>query len=395
MRRFVLCTLVLFGSLLQAAPPVLVIALDGFRWDYAEREKAPNLLELKKQGAAVDSLIPAFPSTTFPNFYAMATGLYPEHHNVVGMMFRDRAQQKNFQYWRDSGQGAWYGGTPIWLLAEQQGVKAATFFWPGTDAGIRGRNPSYFKKYDGRIPNEVRVKQVLDWLQLPEGQRPGLVMAYFSDVDGKGHATGPDSPETKGAIAALDQLTGELVRAARAIHPAMNIVVLSDHGMTNVQGHINLSSRANFQGCIAANEAPMTMLYCEDPERVRAELLKNAPEVEVYRRAEVPAHLHYRDNPRIGDLVVLPKTPIIIEIVPPGDTDSKVVPQLKGMHGYDPEKYRDMRGILIGVGPAFQTGKTAPAARTVDVFPLLCRLLGLTPPKQLDGDLSRVKPLLH
>ncbi|MGC4053544.1 MAG: ectonucleotide pyrophosphatase/phosphodiesterase [Paludibaculum sp.] len=395
MPRFALCAVLLFGSLLQAAPPVLVIALDGFRWDYAEREKAPNLLELKRQGAAVDSLIPAFPSTTFPNFYAMATGLFPEHHNIVGMMFRDRGRRKNFQYWRDSGDGSWYGGTPIWPLAEQQGVKAATFFWPGTDAGIQGRNPSYFQKYDGRIPNEVRVRQVLDWLRLPEDRRPGLVMAYFSDVDGKGHAFGPDAPETKEAIAALDKLTGDLVRAARAIHPAINIVILSDHGMTNVLDHVNLSARADFKGCTAANEAPMTMLYCEDPERVRAELLRNAPEVDVFRRNEVPAHLHYRDNPRIGDLVILPKKPMIIEVVPSGDEDSKVVPQLKGMHGYDPEKYRDMRGILIGVGPAFQSGKTAEAALTVDVFPLLCRLLGLAPPNHLDGDGARVKALLR
>ncbi|WP_321477607.1 ectonucleotide pyrophosphatase/phosphodiesterase [uncultured Paludibaculum sp.] len=395
MPRFALCALLLWGSLLQAAPPVLVIALDGFRWDFAEREKAPNLLALKKEGAAVESLMPAFPSTTFPNFYAMATGLYPEHHNLVGMMFYDRSLKKGFQYWRNSSEGFWYGGTPIWLLAEQHHVKAATFFWPGSDASIQGRNPSHFRKYDGRITNEARVKQVLDWLRLPDAQRPGLVMAYFSDVDGKGHALGPDATETREAIARLDALTGDLVRQARAIHPEMNIVVLSDHGMTTVVDHVNLSGRADFRGCIAANEAPMTMLYCDEPERVRAELIRNAPEVEVFRRAEVPAHLHYRDNPRIGDLVLLPKKPIIIEILPPGDADSKVIPQLKGMHGYDPEKYKDMRGILIGVGPAFRSGTTAPSARTVDVFPLLCRLLGLPLPAGLDADLNRVKPLLR
>lgn len=395
MVRSLLLLLLLSAGVAQAAPPVLVIALDGFRWDYAEREHAPNLLALKQQGAAVESLIPAFPSTTFPNFYAIATGLYPEHHNIVGMMFYDRARRRGFQYFRDSSDGSWYGGTPLWLLAEQQGVKTATFFWPGSDAGIQGRNPSYFKKYDGRIPNEVRVRQALDWLALPVVERPGLVMVYFSDVDGKGHAQGPDAPETRAAIAELDRITGELVRGARALHPEMNIVVLSDHGMTAVQGHVNLTDRADFRGCIAANEAPMTMLYCDDPERVRAELKKNAPEVDVYRRAELPAHLHYRDNPRIGDLVLVPKKPLIIEVVPPGDKDSKVIPALKGMHGYDPEKYRDMRGILIGTGPAFRAGYTAPPAQTVDVFPLLCRLLGLKAPAGLDGALSRVQPLLR
>lgn len=385
----------LAAGVAQAAPPVLVIALDGFRWDYAERDQAQHLLALKKAGAAVESLIPAFPSTTFPNFYAMATGLYPEHHGIVGMMFYDRSRQGGFQYFRDSSDGSWYGGTPIWLLAEQHGVKTATFFWPGTDAGIQGRNPSYFKKYDGRIPNEDRVQQVLAWLALPDAKRPGLVMACFSDVDGKGHALGPDAAETRAAIHSLDELTGRLVRAARALHPEMNIVVLSDHGMTSVVDHINLTDRADFGGCVAANEAPMTMLYCDDPERVRAELVKNAPEVEVYRRREVPAHLHYRDNPRIGDLVLLPRRPVIVEVVPPEDKDSKVIPALRGMHGYDPGKHRDMRGILIGVGPAFHAGAVGPAARTVDVFPLLCRLLGLPAPAGLDGELTRLQPLLR
>lgn len=378
-----------------AAPPVLVIAVDGFRYDFAEREKAAHILALQREGASVEGLMPSFPSTTFPNFQSMATGLHPARHGLVAMVFYDRAMGRGFHYARNASEGQWYGGQPIWLLAEEQGVRAATFFWPGTDAEIGGRRPSYFRKYDGRVSHQERIAQVLEWFQMKDGERPGLVIVYFSDVDSAGHRYGPDAPETKAAIAKVDASVGALAARVRALRPETNIVLVSDHGQIAVEQTLDLTPRANFSGCRAANEAPMTMLYCGDAERVRAELLKNAPEVNVWRRAEVPEHLHYRDNPRIGDLVVAPKRPSIVFVTPPGDAEAQPVPALKGMHGYDPETYKEMRGVLMGVGPAFRRGWVVPAVRTVDVFALLCGLLEMKTPAGLDADFNRVKPLLR
>ncbi len=386
--------LLLCGLATAAQPPLLVIALDGFRWDFAGREQARNLLDLKRDGASVETLVPSFPSTTFPNFHSMATGMEPSRHGLVAMMFHDREKGRSFSYMKNSSEGEWYGGTPFWLLAQAAGIKTATFFWPGTDAGIQGQSPTYFKKYDGRVNNEERVAQVLDWFRMPEPERPGLVVVYFSDVDSAGHKFGPDSAETKAAIQRVDSAVGALLKGVRKIRKDTNILVVSDHGQISVASRIDLSGRADFKGCLAANEAPMTMLYCDDPERVRAELLKNAPEVEVWRRNQTPEHLHYRDNPRIGDLVVVPKTPSIIYVVPPGDPDAKPVPDLKGMHGYDPRRYRAMSGILLGIGPAFKTGAVTPAARTVDVFALVCRLMGLSMPPGVDAEIRGVAPLL-
>ncbi len=393
--RSCLLLLAILSVTLSAAPPVLVIAVDGFRSDFAQRENATHILALQKQGASVQGLIPAFPSTTFPNFHSMATGLYPARHGIVAMMFFDRQKNRGFSYTSTASEGEWYGGDPIWLLAEAQGVHAATFFWPGTDAEIGGKRPTYWKKYDGRVPHEERIAQVEQWLRMEGPLKPGLVIVYFSDVDSAGHRTGPDSPDTKAAIAMVDASVGALVQRARAIQPNLNIVLLSDHGQIAVESNIDLTPRANFAGCRAANEAPMTMLYCDDPERVRTELLKNAPEINVWRASEVPAHLHYQGNPRIGDLILTPKTPSIIYVVPPGDPAAKPVPDLKGMHGYDPEKYPQMRGMLTGIGPAFRRGALIPPAQTVDVYALLCRLLGLKPPPGLDADFSRVRALLQ
>ena len=391
-----LAILLLFAHLLPADPPLLVIALDGFRWDYAERYQATNILSLKRAGASATATMPGFPSTTFPNFHSMATGLFPEHHNLVAMHFLDRASGKPFSYSRNASEGVWYGGTPIWVLAENNGIKTASYFWPGTEAEIQGKRPSYFKKYDVSATHEQRIAQVMEWLRMPEAQRPGLVIVYFSDVDHEGHDHGPNAQQTRDAVMKVDAATGSLVQGARRINPATNIVVVSDHGMSTVTGFIDLNTRANLAGCKAANESPMTMLYCEDSERVRLELIENSPDLNVWRRAETPAHLHYRNNPRIGDLIVTPKTAALVQALPPGDADAKPVRRIaKGMHGYDPAVFPEMRGILIGVGPAFAAQAKVDGVRTVDVFLLLCRLLNLTAPPGIDAELGRVSPMLR
>ncbi|MBI4893982.1 MAG: alkaline phosphatase family protein [Acidobacteria bacterium] len=268
--RLAFALLILCTTALCAAPPVLVIAVDGFRYDFAQRDNATHILALQKEGASVQGLVPAFPSTTFPNFHTMATGLYPARNGIVAMVFFDRQKNRLFSYTSTASEGEWYGGKPIWLLAEEQGVHAATYFWPGTDAEIGGQRPSYWKKYDGRVPHEERIAQAEQWLRMEGAEKPGLVIVYFSDVDSACHRTGPDSHETRAAIAKVDASVGDLVRRARAVQPNLNIVLLSDHGQAAVQSNIDLTPRANFAGCRAANEAPMTMLYCGQPERVRA-----------------------------------------------------------------------------------------------------------------------------
>lgn len=392
-----LLLLLLAAALLSAAerPPVLVIALDGFRHDYAVRDGARNLLALEREGASVGEWSPVFPSTTFPNFHSMATGLTPARHGLVAMVFREGRKGRGFSYMENSREGFWYGGRPIWQVAEEQGVLTATYFWPGTDAGVNGRYPSYFKRYDPRASHGERVEQVLEWFKLGEKERPGLAIVYFSDVDAMGHRFGPDSPEVRAAVGRVDAVVGEIVGGVRALRPDVNIVVVSDHGMSAVDQVIDFTRDADLRGCRAANEAPMTMLYCEEPERVRAELLARPRAYTVERRGELPKHLEFDGNERIGDLVVRPKGPSIVWALPPGDEDARPVPPLKGMHGYDPEANREMGGILIGVGPAFRQGARVERARTVDLYPLLGRLLGLTLPGEIDGRLSRVEGLLR
>ena len=165
---------------------VVLVSLDGFRYDFAKKYDAKNLQALATAGAtAPDGMIPAYPSITFPNHLTLVTGLYPEHHGIVANNFYDPVRKQTFRLSDPAvvTDGAWYGGTPIWVLAEQQGMRSACFFWPGSEAEIQGTRPSYYLKYDGKIPNDKRVAQVLAWLRLPEAQRPHLITLYFGDAD--------------------------------------------------------------------------------------------------------------------------------------------------------------------------------------------------------------------
>jgi alkaline phosphatase D len=401
MRRFWVWMMLapLLGGVEARRAPLVVIAVDGLRHDFPARYGMKRLLELKEGGAAVERLVPAFPSTTFPNFHTMATGLLPARHGIVAMVFRDPQTGRGFHYTRNATEGEWYGGEPFWLLAESQGVRAAAYFWPGTDAAIGGRRPWQYRKYDPSATHEQKIAQALEWLGAPESERPGVVVVYFADVDSAGHAHGPDSAEVRAACGRVDSSIGRLVEGARRLAPGTNFVVVSDHGQSAVRGHFDLTGEADFTGCAAANEAPMTMIYCGD-ERKREEVYRalksrKGAAWRAYRREETPAHLRYRGNPRIGDIVILPKGEYLLQVLPPGDGEAKAVaPTLKGMHGYDPRR-REMHGLLVGAGPAFKAGARLKEAENAGVYLLICKLLGLKPPAGLDATERMVKAFVR
>lgn len=393
MRRwFFAVVLVAIGGCSQAPSPalpyVLLISLDGYRYDYTDLYGAPTLSRFAEQGVRAKALIPAYPSATFPNHYTIATGLYPEHHGIVNNVFFDPQRNLSYRYSEPTtgGDGAWYGGTPLWALAEQQGVHAATFFWPGSDVEIRGVRPSKYRPYDASIPNEERVRQVIDWFRLPEAERPHLVTMYLSDVDIAGHRFGPGSVETERAVADLDELIGTLLAGLDATALPINVFIVSDHGMLQVLQPINIGRVSEFAGFeIAPRSGSQIMLYSADQKLVAntAALLKARDPLRyaVHLRKETPERLHYRDNWRIGDIVVIATAPVILQISEPG-----VVPeQEQGEHGYDSAQFPEMRGIFYARGPDLKSGVTLEPFESVNIYPLIAQMLHLKPPPNLDG----------
>ncbi len=368
---------------------VVLVSLDGFRWDYAARDGATHLLALGKQGVwAPEGMIPSYPSLTFPNHFSIVTGLYPDHHGVVANNFYDPVRRARFTSSdpRDAEDGSWYSGVPLWSLAESQGMRTACLFWPGSEATIAGFRPSYYLRYNDRISDAARVRQVIAWLHLPPAKRPHFIALYFSEPDHEGHQFGPDAPETRAAMLKMDALVGKLKAGLDATGLPIDLVVVSDHGMAKVEGGwITLDKIANLKGF----ETSGPLLYGEteqDRQRVYDEIKKATSEFVVYRHKNMPAELNYRTNPREGDPIVVATGPYAIRArTPPAGRPDE--PPTTGMHGYDPYLVPAMKASFFAAGPDILEGKTVAPFENVNLYPWIAHMLRLTPPKT-DGSLN-------
>jgi predicted AlkP superfamily pyrophosphatase or phosphodiesterase len=379
----------------QAKPYVVMVSLDGFRYDYLTQYKAKQLSALAAQGAvAREGMIPSYPSLTFPNHYTLVTGLYPEHHGIVANRFYDPARKQRFAS-NDpvsSRDGSWYGGTPLWVLAEKQGMRSACFFWPGSEAEIGGERPSHYLNFDDHFPDEPRIDQVIAWLRLPAAERPHLITLYYSNVDHAGHAHGPDSPETAEAVAHVDQLMGELWAKLSQLGLPIDLLVMADHGMVHEQGPwIDLDKYADLSNFTTVG--PLLYPNSETAaEKAYQELKIKSDAFTVYRRKRVPAALHFDDNPREGDPVIVANGPYDVRAHPP-EAGAMAPPLNPGEHGYDPRVMKSMRALFLAVGPDIRPGSTLEPFENVNVYPLVARILGLNPP-QVDGNLNVLSKIL-
>lgn len=373
---------------------VVLVSLDGFRWDYARNYGAAHLLALGKEGVwAPDGMIPSYPSLTFPNHYAIITGLYPEHNGLVANSFLDTSEFAHYGISdpAPTADGRWYAGVPLWSLAEKQGMRTACLFWPGSEAKIAGEVPTDYLHFDDKVDESARIDQVIAWLKEPAEQRPHFITLYYSDVDHAGHAYGPDSLQTKAAVARVDGLVGKLHDALQATGLPIDLIVVSDHGMVKIQGPwINLDDYADLKGFKSAG----SLLYGEsEADRSRAyDQLKHASEkFEVYRRKDVPAGLHYDENPREGDPVIVPTGPYAIRAHGPGkDADGKPRPDRApevGAHGFDPHRMPEMKASFFAAGPDILAGKTVQPFENVNLYPWIAHILGLEAPRT-DGNLN-------
>ena len=382
----------------QLPSAVVLISFDGWRWDYQQKAPAPNLQKLIARGVRAERLIPSFPSKTFPNHYSVVTGLYPAHHGIVANNIFDPESGLKFGLSdrQAVGDSRWWGGEPIWVTAQRQGKRAATLFWPGSEAPIGGMRPRFWSLYDGKMTNEARVDQVLTWLSLPAAERPSFITLYFSDTDDAGHDYGPDSEAVRKAVGRLDGLLGRLLDGlqSRGIGDRVNIVITSDHGMAATSQDriivIDDYLDASTVDIVDVNPTIGIVPKTATADEVYARLEKAHPHLRVYRREQTPEHWRYRDNPRIPPIVGVADDGWVVLRQRPGQP--RPVLKSGGAHGYDPRAL-SMHGLFVAAGPAFRRGVTVPPFENVHIYNALAAALQVTPAAN-DGDYTVANELL-
>jgi len=372
----------------------VILSLDGFRWDYPDKTATPTLNRIAREGVKAVSLIPSFPSKTFPNHYTIATGLVPDHHGIVNNSFYDSALRKSFSLGSKNAKfdPDFYGGEPIWITAQKQDVKTACFFWPGSDVAIQGKYPDMWKEYNQSISFIQRIDTIIKWLSLPLARRPRLIMGYYHEPDGVGHEYGPDDPRTLKMVHAIDSMTGILYDRIEKLPDGkdINFIVVSDHGMGAISSDRNVDLRdyipESWPLKIEGGN-PNYNLYA-DPAWADSiySTLKKVAGINIWKPNEVPLYLNYGSNQRVGNLILVADSSWSVTLNHPKK------PFTGGTHGYD-IRNTDIHAIFYAVGPAFKRGYIQPSFQNTNIYPLLALLLGIKP-AVTDGDLQQVINML-
>jgi len=372
----------------QQKPYVILISIDGFRYDYAEKYGANNLLSLAKEGVSAEAMIPSYPSLTFPNHYSIVTGLYPSHHGLASNYFYSSRRQQFYSMKNPATftDGNWYGGTPLWVLAEQQQMLSAAFYWVGSEANIRDIYPTYYYSYNEMIPIERRIQIVVDWLKLPSEKRPHLITFYMSNVDHAGHENGPDAPETGIAVRDVDTTIRKLYEVVKETGLPVNFIVVGDHGMTSIDTKktLTLPASVDTNRFYIPRGVELVELYAKNKDDIQPEyerLKKEEKEFTVYLKTNMPAHLNYGEKDDlyevIGDIMLIPSWPKVFHF-------SNRSPN-PGAHGFDPSLVKDMYTIFYAWGPAFKMNMQVSAFKNVNVYPVVTKILGLNYTEKIDG----------
>ncbi|XP_073780586.1 autotaxin isoform X4 [Danio rerio] len=357
-------------------PPVIMLSVDGFRASYMKRGGTviPNIEKLRSCGTHAPYMRPMYPTKTYPNLYTITTGLYPESHGIVGNSIHDPSFDANFNFrGKEKLNHRWWGGQPIWITAMKQGVKAGSFFWPVA------------------IPMERRVLTMLQWLHLPDAERPYLYAMHSEQLDSYGHKLGPHSTELNSALRDVDKVIGQLMNGLKQmkLHRCINIILVGDHGME--EAHCD---KTEFLSSYMSNTEDLILIPGSlgrirarnpnnskfDAKAVVANLTCKKPDqhFKPYLKQHLPKRLHYANNDRIEEihLMVERKWHIARKIMKTKRNHEKC--GFAGDHGYD-NKINSMQTIFLGYGPAFKFKTKIPPFENIELYNIMCDLLGLKP----------------
>jgi predicted AlkP superfamily pyrophosphatase or phosphodiesterase len=375
---------------------VIVLSWDGLRHDYPDLGDFAGLRRLEQEGVRARGLRAGWPSNTFPGHVSLATGTYADRHGIVDNRFYDR-QRGVFSYSSDAD---WLEAEPLWITAERQGVRAATYFWVGSESDWHGQQQSYrIAPFDGGRLESLKVEQILAWLGLSEPARPQLIMSYWAGVDSIGHDYGPGSQRLVGQLMDQDYQLARLLRGIDELDlwAQTTLILVSDHGMTVTDPGIDLAGslhRADipakvFGGAIAH-------VFLDDPQQaeeaaavIETVIAAECQGANLYPGAALPDQMRLRHPSRSGDLVVVAPPPCNFNRRQGfGGFAQSFLAGLGweyGSHGYDP-KLPDMAGVFMAMGRGVDASQPLGEVRQIDLAATVSRLLGIDPPLQSEGE---------
>jgi arylsulfatase A-like enzyme len=387
---------VLVAGATTAEPTVIVLSWDGVAGHQIDRAQLPGLTRVAREGVRAETLTPPFPSSTFPSHATLATGTYPDRHGIVANHFIDpmRSGDTEFDYDADAN---WFEAEPLWIAAERQGVRSAVFFWVGAETDWRGQRAQLRRApFDSGVDEREKVDQILAWLDLPEDERPRLILSYWRGSDRAGHRHGPDSEEVDRALRGQDAQLVRLLAGldAREAWPDTTLLIVSDHGMTEVTEAVDAGAVIKRAGVNARviHSSAVANIHLDAPsdpgaKRRAIAAFDGIEGVVAHDALRTPAALRYRHPSRVGQVVAIARPPVVFRsgLRGWGQQLSWALGGSTGAHGFEPDSVPRMGAVLLAVGRGTGQGARLPAARAIDIAATVAALLGIDPPAQSEG----------
>ncbi|XP_029648124.1 bis(5'-adenosyl)-triphosphatase enpp4-like [Octopus sinensis] len=384
----------------QSFPNLLLVSFDGFRWDYMTHSNATlnNFKWFVENGvSARRGLQNAFITKTFPNHITLVTGMYEESHGIVGNTMYDplynetfygSAEQVRDPKWMDDG------GEPIWVTNQKENTKARSgcVYWVGDGASIKGFKPYRYLEFNKNylLNFTSRIDKIIEWFTDPS-YPINLGLLYFEEPDHTGHVFGPDSPEIDKKLTALNNDLGYLIRRLNntGLLSKTNVIITSDHGMAftpadkiiNLDLYITPSKYQIFQKNPIGNILPNK----DVPIEQFVKNLSSVPHLHVFLKEDIPESAHYKHNRRIQPLLLVPDEGYTLN-------SSHYSYHRQGEHGYN-NTLLDMHPIFMASGPSLKKNFSVDMFENVDLYPLMCTLLGLKPSPN-NGSMETVQAFL-
>jgi len=410
-RLVIICLVFILSSPINAEstkPPLILLSIDGFSHDYLTTYQPKSILSFAETGV-VAKLLPVYPSKTFPNHLSIITGVYPQKHGIIHNNFYHPILGEKYRLGAGKNDSTWLTAKPLWSIAEENKVTSAVYFWPESEAIGQGRQPTYNIPYNRQATDQEHFDQIIEWLKLPNSKAPKFILSYFSSVDDAGHRFGLDSVELAQAVTNIDTMIGSFMeRLQQEIPEPVNVIILSDHGMVQIDRTKNINRSMVFNSklkkmitdkeiIIAQSSTQLYVYFDKNMLKMQQESIvgqinsqqkTNSGLYSVYHKNNYPKHWKFNTN-----LKVIPD--LVVEAAPSASFINENYGHSNlATHGYDPLNQSKLNAVFLASGPDFIKGKGIAPFENIHIVPLMAHLLGLKPLDNIDGKLEVLSPII-
>lgn len=250
---------------------VLLIMLDGLRSDLIDKNNRLKAFKFISENGVKSKVKPVYPSLNYPNLYSMATGLYPNKHQLIANnmystkhdeLFSSTSSNYHHHHW-------WNRAEPIWIRAARRGKRVAAYWIPGADIELFGVKLNHVEAYQDMVGNRnydrMFSERLTSMVSAFRKNRLDLGMIRYEKIDAIGQLYGHESREIKKVIVTLNKMLNQLIDETQdLLNDILTIYIVSNHGIGPVMKQIFLEDYVDFNDIkLMVGEGAFSMLLPE------------------------------------------------------------------------------------------------------------------------------------